>query len=299
MSSEIIYGKQFVKLTDQLYVPMLLSGSSNCTEFNMSSGRTRRERHWGTWLFTKGLIMTTPTMIVKRIELMIKELVERYKDEETEEETLKNFGFHEAIRLRGGKNSAKDFIALGKNGIKGALTIEELHNMHIHLRFGFYDAYITNINPPLPRLPQITTNEEFFNQYGIVKEYIETAVGTDITDHKERKLSFFVDFDQYSADEVLKKIRHSKRKYPVRVEYQNTTVPHFYQLMDNDGRVLYKRKRWGYSYTTDKGVGKIFLNEKEAERYCNKYNGKLVEPKWQVIKVEQQREIAKKVKIYA
>lgn len=44
MSYEILYGRQFVSLENGTYVPMILSGSSNCTMYH--NGREIRERHW-------------------------------------------------------------------------------------------------------------------------------------------------------------------------------------------------------------------------------------------------------------
>ena len=49
MSVDIIYEKQFIDLKDGRYVPLLLSGSSNCYEYS-SNGRERRARNW--WLLT-------------------------------------------------------------------------------------------------------------------------------------------------------------------------------------------------------------------------------------------------------
>ena len=44
MSYEIVYNKAFIKTTRGI-IPLLLSGSNNCTEYHL--GRERREREWG------------------------------------------------------------------------------------------------------------------------------------------------------------------------------------------------------------------------------------------------------------
>ena len=44
MSYEILYSRQFVSLGNGTYIPMILSGSSNCTMFRY--GREILERHW-------------------------------------------------------------------------------------------------------------------------------------------------------------------------------------------------------------------------------------------------------------
>ena len=44
MSYEILYAKKFIKLSDNTFIPLVLSGSSNCTMF--VGGREIFERHW-------------------------------------------------------------------------------------------------------------------------------------------------------------------------------------------------------------------------------------------------------------
>lgn len=58
MSYEIIYDRQFIRTTRGI-IPMILSGSNNCTEFTWDArGRTheRRERRW--WAWVPGKLMT-------------------------------------------------------------------------------------------------------------------------------------------------------------------------------------------------------------------------------------------------
>ena len=44
MSYEILYGRQFIDLENGTYVPLILSGSNNCSMFH--NGREIAERHW-------------------------------------------------------------------------------------------------------------------------------------------------------------------------------------------------------------------------------------------------------------
>lgn len=46
MSYEIVYAKKFIKLSNGVILPMILSGSNNCTMFTGIKGREILERHW-------------------------------------------------------------------------------------------------------------------------------------------------------------------------------------------------------------------------------------------------------------
>ena len=62
MSYEILYGRQFIDLGNGRYIPMILSGSSNCTMFH--DGREIRERYW--WPFASDdLLAVTPEFMLE------------------------------------------------------------------------------------------------------------------------------------------------------------------------------------------------------------------------------------------
>ena len=81
MSYSIIYGRQFVKTTKGI-IPMILSGSNNCTEF--IQGREVLERNW---------YPMTLSNKDKRIAIPAEELLLSSKMRFTEEMTLPDAAF--------------------------------------------------------------------------------------------------------------------------------------------------------------------------------------------------------------
>ena len=71
MSHEIAYDKQFIKVSDNQYVPMVLSGSNNCTEF--TNGRERRARSWYPWNLGNKLVFSKEELIEfnKKVQLSL------------------------------------------------------------------------------------------------------------------------------------------------------------------------------------------------------------------------------------
>jgi len=113
MSYEICYSKNFIK-TSKGYIPLVLSGSNNCYEYNF--GKERRERTW-TIYWCKEL-----TKISSEQEIL-DFITKQYKDSEYGDFCVfngKNVYGYEAI------------LNFYKNGIKNARTVEE------YLSYGKY-----------------------------------------------------------------------------------------------------------------------------------------------------------------
>lgn len=109
MSYEILYGRQFVSLGNGRYIPMILSGSNNCTMF--VGGREVLERHW--WpLFTDRLAGATADELIFFI------------DSRTAEYPASEW-FKSGGRWLHGKN----MVNWCKSGIKSARTIEEIREI--------------------------------------------------------------------------------------------------------------------------------------------------------------------------
>lgn len=109
MSYEILYGRQFLDLNNGTYIPMILSGSNNCSMF--SNGREIRERHW--WAYgTYGHSDRTAKTKDEWIQWM-QERVEGNPEVEW--------------FMRGSKwLLGKDMVRWMESGIKSARTIEEI-----------------------------------------------------------------------------------------------------------------------------------------------------------------------------
>jgi len=112
MSSTIVYAKQFVKTTNELIIPLVLIGSSNCTMSSYNNGRayTRRARDWGS-LYSG--YANKPIAVREEDILAIVQ-------SEIELESQEHFKF-------GNKwVDHKHLVSFIKNGIKNAHTLEEL-----------------------------------------------------------------------------------------------------------------------------------------------------------------------------
>lgn len=101
MSYEILYAKKFIRLPNNSFIPLILSGSNNCSMF--VNGKEIRERHW--WILGK--------LIAKKEKDMI--------------EWICNFDCDEWFKVGSNWISGQnDMIKFIKNSCKNASTIEEI-----------------------------------------------------------------------------------------------------------------------------------------------------------------------------
>lgn len=107
MSIEIVYDRKFIRCGDR-YIPFCLYGSSNCTQRNYRTGREVLERSWNTFVYNDDMLLATEA------ELMA--IVRKYHDGDRSD----NF------RFRGEMLNDEQVVRFFQNGIKGAVTVEEL-----------------------------------------------------------------------------------------------------------------------------------------------------------------------------
>ena len=129
MSYEILYGRQFLDLGNDTYVPIILSGSNNCSMFH--NGREIRERHW--WSFGS---YGGGDPIAKSKEGWVQWITDRV-DGNPEGEWF----------MRGSKwLLGKDMIRWFESGIKSAYTIEQivsrLPSQSLHCAISIYNKDI-------------------------------------------------------------------------------------------------------------------------------------------------------------
>ena len=109
MSYEILYGRQFIDLGNGRYIPMILSGSSNCTMFH--DGREIRERYW--WPFTSDDLLAAPAEI----------MIEWAEEQASKGQDMEWF-------RRGSKwMHYSDIPTWMKSGIASARTLDEITTM--------------------------------------------------------------------------------------------------------------------------------------------------------------------------
>ena len=107
MSIEIVYDRKFIRCGDR-FIPFCLYGSSNCTQRNYRTGREVLERQWNTFVYNDDMLLATEK------ELMA--IVRKYHDGDRSD----NF------RFRGEMLSDEQVVRFFLNGIKGAVTVEEI-----------------------------------------------------------------------------------------------------------------------------------------------------------------------------
>lgn len=133
MSYTIMYGKQFIKTTRGI-IPMALYGSNNCTEF--VKGREVREKHWG--VYANGQTEFRPEEYIK--------FLEGFCGGSYQEHFMKNSKWVDD----------KALIRWAKNGIKNAMTLEEIleYNPWQELSCRIYISYENRTEPVVCKITQ-------------------------------------------------------------------------------------------------------------------------------------------------
>jgi hypothetical protein len=257
MSYNIIYNKQFVKLRKtREIIPMLLSGSNNCYEIGRGGRNGRRTRDWESSRYynRKGKISEKPEIILKHLDADLREYIRNHRgDSEATPADIRNrFGYYASLVVGSGHcagTSWDKWRSQFTNGIKQALTIEELDKLGVHLCFS---AYCTSPNG-YPSSVSLTTERQYFSELKKWREW-----------QNQSKSGFYLTFSPSNTDAVLERLHASKRKTPkekVRVEQD-----HYFVLTDGySGLIKYTSR--GYRYGYNKESGKRFRAEKDAEKY--------------------------------
>jgi len=131
MSYEIIYDKQFVKVNDKTFIPMILAGSNNCYEWS-PSGKERRARSWWNFSYLLGGKLAGSLEGMLKIQENYREgLLERHGEEYDDN----SFGYYSSLSINGGGCNATygQYTGISKTGCAKALTVEQLANEYVHL----------------------------------------------------------------------------------------------------------------------------------------------------------------------
>ena len=269
MSYEIIYYKQFIKISNDKFVPMILAGSNNCTEF--TNGRERRSRSWFPHTYMlNGKLYGSLTEMVKTAEEIRKQIINR-KDN-AEEYIDRNFGYYEGLEIKGTDTTYQAFVNLFKNGCKKAKTVEELTALYITVVVE--NGYISYDDKTTERKQMnVKTTEELINAIDELTEYYKgTKIGVTIrynnsTDYVVNKLK--------KSSGVTWVERHNKRSE--KLQLLNDAKDTFQIKLPNGG-YLVKLTKYGYKYVMYEGYpGKRFLTEKDGNTYLNKLKKRRLE----------------------
>lgn len=279
MSYSIIYDKQFIKVRENSFIPLILCGDNNLYE-----GNGKRVRDWSVFshILDGGIYGSLEYMLKKSEEIKAniisrnKEYNDRYKETGQEnaicEYTDDKFGWFDGIAI-GGKHTSKttygDFVNIFKSGVKNAITIEEaIEKFYVSFRFktSSYDDEKLKDQLKEPVNCQIKTTEELIKKYEELSDYLKNT-GVNLC------------FNVSASEEFGKRVRRIKSPVQKR---QKSLVPvdFFFVVKDmKTNNYVAKLNRNGYSYGHSYQSAKHFAKEKEANKYVVKLNDKFGEEK--------------------
>lgn len=278
MSYEIIYGKQFVKLrkTGEV-IPMILAGSNNCFEVGVGGKTGRRSRDWSNdrYYLRKGKISDKPEVILANVDAELpRRIRNRYHKEDKPADIRARFGYYASVAVGGGHcgdTSWDKYRDVYANGIKGALSIEELNELGINLYF--HTIWLNEKPEGIPAEVTIRTERQYFDE---LRKWRGWQNGNG--------KNFWIGFSPRNTDVVLERLRAPKRRAP----RQKTEIQqdHYFVLTDGyHGLIKYTSRGYRYSYKRD---GKRFRTESDAEKYRQQIlkNNRYKAEVWKVERVE-------------
>lgn len=269
MSYSILYNKLFVKVANDLYIPMIESGDNNCYDYAGKRSRSwlnQRNVTGGAVWASSGTILSTIDRIREERIASNRQTVEAGILDQGDLYDDKRFGWHEGIAIYG-KHTSNTTFGMYRNfyktGIERALTIEELLEKGIVLRMMLYSYRpedVTGKGKEIKPDVTFTSTEHLINT---VSEWLEYY-----GEMSDRICLLFV--DSWVLEELIKS---QKRK--VKKEKQWVESKSYYTLKSASGYFVKNVKR-GYRYAYTSVGGKKFLTEKAAKDFKKRMkNGEL------------------------
>lgn len=261
---------------------MLLMGSSNCFEVGNGGRNGRRERSWSSLRYynRKGKISEKPEVILRKLDA---ELTRYIREQRKREDGGKpahvrdHFGYYAAIVVGSGRcydTSWPLYRSQFSNGIKNAMTIEELDELGINLDIHYY-SYNDDSPNGKPASVDIKTEREYFIE---LKKWREWQV-------KNGKM-FYLTLHPSSTDAVIRRLRASRSKPPR--EKTRVEQGHYFVLTNGNGNLVKYTSR-GYRHSYSQTGGKQFRAEDIAEKYRQQLvnKGRYQAETWKVKRVDQ------------
>lgn len=277
MSHEIVYDRQFIKAhtgNSEVYFPIILMGSNNCTETNMFTGRERRERDWKNikFILDGKQFGTLDQMLAK---------AQSERDERLTQEGYQDsaFGSYTCLKMHSNSGSFNAYKAFWKNGVRDALTVEELRQHHIDV------VVFTGYH-----------FEEKLQAKGIEKIHKTVKTSDELISEVLRIQELLGDMSHalyVSIEASERQMKQLRRHYRPREKSQTkiVEVDFFFALKSSDEGYGYYAKglRNGRIRTYgEPTVAKTFLTEKEAEAFRKRLSWP---SKWVVKKIEKRSRI--------
>jgi hypothetical protein len=269
MSYTIIYDRQFIKVSDTEFLPVVLGGSSNV--FESTHRGEKRMREWTMLTIGEGVLVSGES-IKEYLEKQLVDTVQYHlKDENTltreqaEAEVKAKWGYFRGIKLSGRKRlTFQGYKSFLLNACKEAVSIEDLVAQGGGLHFQVIDSERSKLSNNPDRLDNysVWTTEEFWNALGAFKLcYGNTG--------------WRINVGNYSLERVRQNIIRDKRYK------KNTTtiiafkrVEHFFvcQRVDDPMKFLSKFMRFGYKYwcSATSRLVKKFATENQAMSFLKR-----------------------------
>lgn len=277
MSYEIIYNKQFVKLNETEFVPIVLIGSNNCYDV-LGNGRQRRERSWYSLKYVLqgkcyGTLATMLATCEKERESHIesnKQQLEKY-GESYGAYNDNNYGYYASLAINGStrRTTFGMYKGIFVDGVKKAMTVEELRENGISIEV---------CNGYAERETFEKTGKECKSLYPKTSAELRTNIDELEEYYKDTKIGIYVKIDNSPerVKQVQKRIRRlAMQNNPKRVKVQKEVNEYFVVKCVENGGFFVKGIKYGfrYSYYNNYGAKKVYT-EKAAQALCKKLNEK-------------------------
>lgn len=264
MSYDIFYNKQFIRLrkTGEV-IAVFLSGSSNCFDIGQNGRDGRRSRDWSSMTFYNrpGKLSEKPDVILKNVDAYLQKTIrnqkkwqKEYKEGKVnEKDIIDRYGYYASMAVGGGSCSDTSFSrwrAQFANGIKEAMTIEELIAKGIHPYFRCYPY-----SAPDQPSSGILSEKQYFELVNSWKEWKAKTPNSYVG----------IGFSPSDTDRVLDLLRAGKPK-PTPAAKVQVQTDHFFVLENPLGYYIKSTPR-GYRYSHQPNYSaKKFMSEAEAEK---------------------------------
>lgn len=258
MSYEIIYDKQFVKVSEKVFIPIILVGSNNVYDHN-----NRRARDWSRFGYLlNGEIAGTLQDMLDTQEKERVRLVEKYPGEYED----KSFGYYTSLSNKGGgcNMTYGQYIGISKTGCQKALTVEQLieENVSVVFRTSAYSKEkISELGlDELYFVPKTTEELQDFLD-NVAPKYSGVYIGVSLSGMFDGKPT---------------RIRKKYFSKPKR-EKQRVATREVFVIEAPNGGYYYSGSGNGYKYTYADNGCKHFIDEKTALRTAKRLterNGK-------------------------
>jgi len=270
MSYEIIYAKQFIKVGQDLFVPLIMTGSNNCYERSYNN-RYKRDRSWHLDKFFTNSMLTTQTQLSEGIDKFRETLMERDNDREKDNQYSDDrFGYFTSMTMKGlGHCSAltfNRFKSFYMNGCKYALTVEQLteHGVDVSVETGYiwYKDKEELEKKGYKFLPTefVKTTDEFFTSYSKFKKHYEEQ-----NKKFKKEIHFTInlsDCNENTPGNLRKEIFGINKKK--NREKKSVEVDSYYTIKAPNGRYFLRKTKYGYRYVYHPYFK--FINYVDADR---------------------------------